>query len=121
MSVAIAYAALLCVPWLGLYATEKLLDWYTTAPPLRRRGRPDDRALAQLVDDLRRLDDEYRRVEASDLPARAARLRSLALAYDEVLRRCCRALDLPEPETVPLGALDRLQTEAALAQRGVLW
>jgi hypothetical protein len=76
--------------------------------------------LERLTADLRRLDAEHRRVALSDLPGQGARLRALSLAYDDTLRDCCRALGLEEPST-PLSALDRLQTEAALAQHGVQW
>ena len=120
VSVAVAYALLMCVPWLGYYGAEKFLDWVTTARP-RRGVQRELRSLDQLVADLRRIDAEYRRTEASDVPARGARLRALALAYDDVLRACCRLLGLPEPPTAPLRALDRLETEAALAQRGLSW
>lgn len=86
-----------------------------------RRAEPSGPRLERLVDDLRRLEAEYRRVEASDLPAKAARLHALSLAYDDTLRACCRALGLPEPQRPPLGAIARLQTEAVLAQHGLTW
>ena len=73
------------------------------------------------MSDLRRLERDYRRIEASDLPAKAARLRSVSLAYDDTLRACCRALELPEPDKPPLGPVARLETEAVLAQHGLTW
>lgn len=80
-------------------------------------GRP----LERLVADLRRLEGEYRRIERSDAPGRATRLRAVGLAYDDTLRSCCRVVGLPEPGRAPLSAVSRLQTEAALAQAGVTW
>jgi hypothetical protein len=77
--------------------------------------------LQRLVDGLRRIEREYLRVERSDLPARAARLRALNLAYDDTLRACCHELGLPEPIERPLSGVVRLQTEAELAQHGLVW
>ncbi len=98
-----------------------------SAPPRRatgRRGRAGSlhgRELPRLVDDLRRLEQEYLRIERSNSPAKAARLRALNLAYDDTLRECCLALGLPEPGERPLSGLTRLQTEAELAQHGLVW
>ncbi|MBV9595069.1 MAG: hypothetical protein JO147_14880 [Actinobacteria bacterium] len=75
----------------------------------------------KLAADLRRLEGEYRRVFESNLPAKAARLRALNLAYDETLRCCCAEVGLPRPETIPLSGYDRLETEAALVQAGLVW
>ncbi len=94
----------------------------------RRFERSDEararRSLAEchrLVHDLRRLDDEYGKVLNSDMPAKAARLRALSLAYDETLRCCCVEIGLPKPDTVPLSGFTRIETEAALVQHGLIW
>jgi hypothetical protein len=105
--------------YLGMRALLAVSTW--SGPPWRRSQAPHGPSLQRLVSDLRRLEADYRRIEASDLPARAARLRSVTLAYDDTLTACCRALDLPEPEKPPLGPVERLQTEAALAQHGLTW
>lgn len=82
---------------------------------------PAEPSVERLVHDLRRLELEFRRIERSDLPARAARLRAVTMAYDDTLRACCRALQLPAPDQPPLSAFARLQTEAALSQHGLSW
>lgn len=118
------YAGLCVLPslafYLGMRGLEAVCSW--SGPPRRGTGVPQGPTLERLVSDLRRLERDYRRIEASDLPAKAARLRSVTLAYDDTLRACCRALGLPEPqEAPPLGPVARLQTEAALAQHGLTW
>jgi len=91
-----------------------------------RPGRPVppadvERSLERLVADLRRLEQEYRRIESSNELGRASRLRAIGMAYDDTLRACCRTVGLPAPERSPLSSIHRLQTEAALAQAGVTW
>ena len=117
------WAALCCLPtlafYLGMRALLAVCAW--DGPPWRRAPAPQGPTLERLVSDLRRLEGDYRRIEASDLPAKAARLRSVTLAYDDTLTACCRALDLPEPDKPPLRPVERLQTEAALAQHGLTW
>lgn len=111
----------LLVFWSALKALDLLTDW--DGPPWRRRRQPTPTgpSLQRLVDDLRRLEGVYRDIERGDPPAKAARLRAVSLAYDDTLRACCRALDLPAPESPPLDPVVRLQTEAALAQSGLRW
>ena len=75
----------------------------------------------QIAADLRRLADLLERTYSSDQPAKMARLTAAALAYDYVLLSACRTLELPEPSALPLGAVERLQTEAELARRGLSW
>ena len=117
------YAGLCFVPsivfYLGMRGLMAFCAW--NGPPWRREPAPQGPTLERLVSDLRRLEGDYRRIEASDLPAKAARLRAVTLAYDDTLTACCRALDLPEPDRPPLGPVERLQTEAALAQHGLTW
>ena len=80
-----------------------------------------ERSLERLVADLRRLEQEYRRIEGSNELGRASRLRAIGMAYDDTLRACCRTVGLEAPERSPLSSIHRLQTEAALAQAGVTW
>lgn len=91
--------------------------WYARPHPATAAGPPLERHCA----DLRRLSQELDRLEASDLPAKGARLRAAGLAYDDVLLAACRALEVPAPARAPLAPLDRLETEAALARCGLLW
>lgn len=124
MPVLLAYGLLAVTPALALLGAGKLLErWARADRPVRtRRGAaaPSGPGLERLVADLRRLEADYRRIADSDLPGRVARMRTVTLAYDDVLRACCRAVGLDEPET-PLSSLERLHTEAALAQQGVTW
>ena len=117
------YVLLVLTPAAAFWLAGKGLE--RLAVPRRRRrapaSRPAGRSLERLMADLRRLEDDYRRIEASDLPGRGARMRTVSLAYDDTLRACCRAVGLPEPASSPLTPLARLETEAALAQRGVTW
>lgn len=121
MPVLLVYAVLAATPAAALFAAGRALErWCFAYPgpgPLDRAGEP---SLERLVASLRRLEDDYRRIAGSDLPARVARMRTVTLAYDDTLRACCRAVGLPEP-AVRLTSLDRLETEAALAQQGVTW
>ena len=71
--------------------------------------------------DLHRLSVEIRRLEASDQPAKAARMRAATLAYDDVLLQACRTLEVEATARPPLAPLERLETEAALAREGLVW
>ena len=75
----------------------------------------------RIAADLRRLADLIEATYATDQPAKMARLTAAALAYDYVLLSACRTLELPEPATLPLKAVERLTTEAELARRGLTW
>ena len=124
MYVVVLYALLAVTPAVVLLLAAKALERFTRARgwPLRRPAvAAAQPPLERLLADLRRLEADYRRIEASDLPGRAARLRTVTLAYDDTLRACCTALDLPQPDRPPLSPVVRLQTEAALAQRGLTW
>ena len=123
MRTALTYLALVVAPavlvLLGRWALLRLgsgpTRWSRRALPAA--GRP----LERLTADLRRLEQEYRATERSDQPGKGARLHALGMAYDDVLRECCRALGLPEPRPAPLDAVSRMETELALVQRGVTW
>jgi hypothetical protein len=114
-------AAPALVFWSGLRALDLLARWDGRWGRRRCPQMASAPTVERLVEDLRRLEGTYRRIELSDVPAKAARLQAVSLAYDDTLRACCRALDLPEPEEHPLSAVVRLQTEAALAQSGLRW
>ena len=86
-------------------------------PELRPTGIP----VQKLAADLRRLAAHFEQVDGSDAPAKAFRLRAAALAYDGVLLDAARTLQVPAPERPPLQSIERLQTEAALAQQGLVW
>lgn len=123
MPVLVAYALLAVTPALALFAAGRLLERWARSHGRRRRrasAPPAAPSLERLVADLRRLEADYRRIADSDLPGRVARMRTVTMAYDDVLRACCRAVGLDEPAT-PLSSLDRLHTEAALAQQGLTW
>jgi hypothetical protein len=98
-----------------------------SAATLRDRLRPGhhERALGQPVErlaaDLHRLAVHLDTVERSHEMHRVERLRAAVLAYDDTLRSACRTLDVEVPDSSPLPPFVRLQTEAALAQRGLVW
>ncbi|WP_137119669.1 hypothetical protein [Segeticoccus rhizosphaerae] len=128
MPVLVLYALCCVAPALTFWLADRLLRH----PPrpsgralrlLRREPDPPvvGPSLERLVDDLRRLERDYRRIERSNLPAKAHRLQAVGLAYDDTLRCCCTALELPMPQASPLRSIDRLQVEADLAQHGLLW
>jgi hypothetical protein len=124
VNVLVIYGVLIVAPAAAFWVLVKALGWWTNSSGLRRKAATPPGAapsLQRLVDDLRRLEREYLRIERSDLPARAARLRALNLAYDDTLRACCHELGLPEPCERPLSGVVRLQTEAELAQHGLVW
>jgi hypothetical protein len=91
---------------------------------LRRRGRQQAAAepVERLAADLHRLAVHLDTVERSRELHRVARLRAASLAYDDVLLSACRTLEIDVPDnSTPMHAVERLQTEAALAQRGLVW
>ncbi|MDQ2846646.1 MAG: hypothetical protein M3Y77_09915 [Actinomycetota bacterium] len=121
MSNAVVYLLVFVAPAvlikLGIQAAKAASHWsdthHTTTLP--------ERSLTDLAATLHRLRREYDEVEHSSLPARAVRLRALGMAYDDTLCGCCSTLGVPAPTGLPLGALDRLEAEATLAQHGLVW
>jgi hypothetical protein len=85
--------------------------------PQRAQVEPVERLAA----DLHRLAGHLDSLEHSDQMHRATRLRAASLAYDDVLLSACRTLEVEVPDSTPLHPVERLQTEAALAQRGLVW
>jgi hypothetical protein len=72
--------------------------------------------------ELRRLGAEVQRIDASDLPAKAMRLRACTAAYDYVLLECCRSLEVPVPGTeTPLTQAQRFRAESSLLEAGFSW
>ena len=120
----VMYVLLALTPAVAFLVGQRALERFTL--PSRRPTRAGpvaavDRPLDQLVLDLGRLERHYREIECSQASARVRRLKAVELAYDDTLRACCRSVGLAEPQTAGMSAFDRLQTEAALAQRGVHW
>ena len=65
---------------------------------------------------------ELQRIDASDLPAKAMRLRACTAAYDYVLLECCRTLEVPVPATrTPLTQSERFNAEVRLLAAGFSW
>lgn len=87
-----------------------------------RRPSPEAMPPALLGLELRRLGGELQRIDASDLPAKAMRLRACTAAYDYVLLECCRSVDVPVPATAtPLTRDQRFTAETALLEAGFSW
>lgn len=122
MHVLVVYSGLAAVPALAMLGATRALERWCGRYPTRpsRRASAVGPSLERLVADLRRLEQDFRRIRASDEPGRVSRMRTVTLAYDDVLRACCRSVGLPEPSD-PLSSIDRLHTEAALAQQGLTW
>jgi hypothetical protein len=88
---------------------------------LRRHREVRRPRVEQLAADLHRLGEHLAAIERSDQLHRAARLQAAALAYDDVLLRACQTLEIDICADTPLRPLERLETEAALAQEGLVW
>ncbi len=130
MGTLVMFAAMCAAPAAAFYGLEKGLSWLSSydrkgpaalaAPGLP--GLPRDHpSLQRLVADLQRLEDEYSRIERSDLPAKVHRLQAVSLAYDDVLCECCGALGLPPPTERPMRSIDRLEAQVELARHGLTW
>ena len=118
----VAYIALTFAPVLFFFALAKVLDWWAGGGTLvRPRPVPPGPPIERLVSDLRRLEREYSRIERSDLPRRVVRLQGVSLAYDDTLCACAVALEIPWSTRPPLDPIQRLEIEATLAQRGLVW
>ena len=115
VAVLLAAALLGHLGWLGRRVAG-LRARVHPAPP-----QADNVSVEQLATDLRRLAAELERVHRQDQPAKMARLTAAALAYDWVLLSAARTLDVPAPGRAPLGPVERLETEAALAAQGLDW
>lgn len=121
------YLTLCAAPAVAFMGLDRVVRWLSTADRVSLRPAPAVETprsfgppLQRIVSDLQRLEGEYIRVELSDAPAKAFRLRAVSLAYDDTLVEACRALELPPPER-PLSAVDRVQAQAELARAGLTW
>lgn len=92
--------------------------WHRVHPP---PPKPTTVSVEQLAADLRRLAILLERTYATEQPAKMERLTAASLAYDWVLLSACRTLEVPMPQMPPLDSFSRLETEAALARRGLDW
>jgi hypothetical protein len=103
--------------------SDRVRDLLSRLFPSRaaRKQQAEVQSVERLAADLHRLAVHLDSLERSHEMHRVARLRAISLAYDDVLRSACRTLDVEVPDGSPLHAVDRLQTEAALAQRGLVW
>lgn len=103
--------------WKGLH----LLTVIERPSWMRRTPEASGPPIQRLAADLTRLSATLKSVESSNAPAKARRLIAVGMAYDDTLCLCCTALDLEVPGSAPLESSVRLQTEAALASRGLIW
>ena len=118
----VAYVALAVLPGVIFIGAARALDrWTRGSYRPRRPAQPAGPPIERLVADLHRLGRDYSRIAASDLPRRQSRLQSVTLAYDDTLSACCTALEIDAPGRPPFDAVQRLEIEATLAQRGLTW
>jgi hypothetical protein len=111
--------------WLGDGEAPRLLRPLTrrvAAWRARRCPAATELPVVLLTLELRRLEEEIHRVEASDAPHRAARMRAVVAAYDQLLLQLCDRLGLETPDGLtPLPAGERLALEAELVAAGHDW
>jgi hypothetical protein len=145
----LAYIALCGVIVATFGAAWSVLEWFATGRPprsvrwvadrvgprvprrlrlrgRRRRSEPEPLPAVLLGLELRRLGAEVQRIDSSDLPAKAMRLRAATAAYDYVLLEACRSLEVPLPGTdgpigTPLTQDQRLAAETSLVGAGFTW
>lgn len=120
MDVLLMYSALVLAPTVVLLGVDRTVLWWAARTKPCRTPQPSGRPVEQLTADLARLDAEQRSLSRAPVTTRGLRLRAVSLAYDDTLRACCRAVGVAEPPT-PLSSVDRLVTEALLAQHGLTW
>lgn len=137
MRVALLTGALVVLPGAWFIAQGEALRWFLEGEPprllrpladrvgaWRSRRRPPATALPPVLItlELRRLEAEIRRVEASDAPHRAARLRAVVAAYDQLLLQLCESLGVETHVGLPpLASGQRLSIEAELVAAGHEW
>ena len=137
MRAAVTMGVLVVLPGAWFVAQGELLRWLGDgeAPrmlrPLTRRvaawrarrcPAATELPVVLLTLDLRRLEEEIHLVEASDAPHRAARVRAVLAAYDQLLLQLCDRLGLETPDGLtPLPAGERLALEAELVAAGHDW
>lgn len=137
MRVALLTGALVVLPGAWFIAQGEALRWFLEGEPprllrpladrcsaWRAARRPPVTALPPVLItlELRRLEAEIRRVEASDAPHRAARLRAVVAAYDQLLLQLCASLGVETNVGLPpLPSGQRLSIEAELVAAGHEW
>ena len=138
---------LVALPGLCFFAQGGVLTWFTEGEPprllrpvvrrlrpraerlrlWRRRvlGRPMPQPMPPVLIalELRRLEVEIRRVEEGDMPHRAARLRAVLAAYDQLLIQLCQQVEVPTDGLglPPLHSRERVTLEAELVAAGHDW
>ena len=137
MRAALALGVLVALPGAWFVAQGEVLRWLGDGEPprllrpladritaWRERRRPASAELPPVLItlELRRIEAEIRRVEASDAPHRAARLRAVVAAYDQLLLQLCDNLGVETPVGMPpLHSWQRLALEAELVAAGHEW
>ncbi len=137
MKAALTLGVLVVLPGAWFVAQGELLRWLGEGEPprllrplatrvgdWRARRRPEATELPPVLItlELRRLEAEIRRVEASDAPHRAARLRAVVAAYDQLLLQLCESLGVETHVGLPpLPSSERLALEAELVAAGHDW
>ena len=112
------------LPTVTLWLIMRFFRWFASGdglPWTRSTRTPAPRSIELLTQDLARLQREFARIHRDQPVAMARRLEAVTLAYDDTLCACCTALDLQVPDRTPLDDVERLQTEAVLAQHGLRW
>jgi hypothetical protein len=121
VAVAVFLPVVVAMVFMHLSVILEHVDSFVGRLGRRRQARPPGQSIERLAADLHRLAVHLDTVERSDELHRMARLRAASLAYDDVLRSACRTLELEVPDRTPLDPVERLETEAALAQKGLVW
>ncbi|MEP6853415.1 MAG: hypothetical protein ABJA87_12275 [bacterium] len=124
----VLFLALMILPTAVVYALMHLSHVFDFAERVFERihppaPQPVGPPIERIAADLRRISAHLDAlVDAGPVPGRILRVRATTTAYDDVLLRACRALEV-EPATTdtPMSSQDRLQTEAALAAAGLSW
>ena len=118
---AIVFAVLCAVPVAVVKSRAAGVAAWARSPGGKKERAPTRQdARERYGRDLRRLAADHERVLIAKIPAKAARLRALQLAYDDTLVSACRALELDAPPT-PFDAITRVQVEADLVTHGLTW
>jgi hypothetical protein len=139
MRAALLAGALVMLPGAWFVAQGEALRWFLEGEPprvlrpavnrlrrayrrVRPRKEPQQLPPVLLCLELRRIEAEIRRVEESDAPHRAMRLRAVLAAYDQLLIQLCERLDVPTDVGLPpLHSGERLALEAELVAAGQDW
>ena len=115
------YGLLALAPAAAFWVFAKGCAWLAEMTPAGSARPNAERTIERLAQDLDRLGREQRELRCADPPAKATRLRSLMLAYDDTLLEAALALSLPRTGQPPLDEVTRLEIELALTQRGLVW